>query len=221
MHLEGNMNRQETLIKEISQLNPNTLTEEDIIRVMCNYGLVHDTQWDVGEWNKFKVENWNIPGIYQTPGQIAPCISNLLKHEINSYLEIGIFQGGSYLLMSNFLKLKNPNVKCIGVDISKQYLPKEVEPFIRELHIGTSDDFKRQSFDLVFIDGEHSLEWAKRDWENVGQYAKIAMFHDIVQPTYPDLIKFWNQLKEGKTYKEYCYQTEEKPVQGIGLIFNK
>ena len=47
------------------------------------------------------------------------------------------------------------------------------------------------------------------------------MFHDIVQPTYPELIQYWNTLKEGKNYKEYLYQTEGLPVQGIGLLFNK
>ena len=215
------MNKQETLIKEISELDIQTLTEEDIIRVVCNYGLVHDVGCDYGEWTQYMVEGWHVSGIYQTPRQIAQCIKELLKHEINSYLEIGIFQGGSYLLMTNFLKLKNPNVKCIGVDISEQYLPQQVKPYIHNLHLGTSDDFKGQEFDLVFIDGEHSPEWAQRDWDNIGKSAKITMFHDIVQPTYPGLIQFWNTLKEGKEYKEYCYQTTGKNVQGIGLIFNK
>lgn len=214
------MNKQEQLIKDISKLNVATLTEGDIIKVICNYGLVYDPGCDYGEWNGCMVERWGIPGIYQTPKQIAECIMELLKHDIKTYLEIGIFHGGSYLLMTNFLKLKNPDVMCIGVDISEQYMPKEVKPYIKGYHIGTSDDFKGKEFDLVFIDGEHSRMWAERDWLNVGQYAKIAMFHDIVQPTYPDLIKFWNELKEGKTYKEYCYQTEGKSVQGIGLLFN-
>jgi hypothetical protein len=214
------MNKQEILIKEIAQLNINTLTEEDIIRVTCNYGLVYDPHWDCGEWDKYKVENWTIPGIYQTPRQIAECIMELLKYDINTYLEVGIFQGGSYLLITNFLKLKNPNIKCIGIDISREYMPKDVEPYIDNYTIGTSKDFSGQKFDLVFIDGDHSLKGALTDWLNVGQFAKIAMFHDIVQPTYPDLIYFWNCLKVHKQYKEYCYQTIGKDVQGIGLLFN-
>lgn len=214
------MNKQEKLITDIASLNTNTLTEEEIIKVICDYGLVNDPGWDVGEWNKYMMKDRNLPGIYQTPKQIAECILELFKHEINSYLEIGIFQGGSYLLMTNFLKLKNPNIKCTGVDISDQYMLAEVKPYLDNYVIGTSKDFKDQCFDLVFIDGDHSLQGATTDWENVGQYAKIAMFHDIVQPTYPSLIKYWNELKQGKIYKEYCYQTTGKDVQGIGLLFN-
>ena len=214
------MSKQEQLIKEISELNINTLTEEDIIGIVCRYGLVADPGWDCGKWTEYKVKDWYTPGIYQTPEQIAQCIMELLKYDINSYLEIGIYQGGSYLLMTNFLKLKNPNIICIGTDISEQFMNADVKPHLLGYHIGTSNYFKEMKFDLVFIDGDHTYKGAKTDWENVGRFAKMTMFHDIVQPSCPELIQFWNELKEGKNYKEYCYHTTGKPVQGIGLIFN-
>jgi hypothetical protein len=215
------MNKQEKLINEIAKLNINTLTEEDIIRITCDYGLVYDPEWDCGEQTKYKVEGWNIPGIYQTPEQIAPCIMELLRHDIKTYLEIGIFQGGSYLLITNFLKLKNPDITCIAVDISDKYMSAEVKPYISEYNIGTSNDFHNVKFDLVFIDGDHSYEGVKTDWLNVGRFAKIAMFHDIVDLTCLGVVQLWNEIKEGKIYKEYCYQLANKDRQGIGLLFNE
>jgi hypothetical protein len=214
------MNKEQKLIEDVSILDIATLTHEQITKIVCEYGLVYDTNIDYGEWQNYMVDKRTTNGIYQTPRQFAECIIEILKYNIDSYLEVGIFQGGSYLLMSNILKRKNPKCKCIGVDISDCYINQDMKNAIQGFTIGTSKNYKGVCFDLVFIDADHSYNSVKEDWENVGKYANIAMFHDVNDPSVPGVVQLWNEIKEGKQYKEFFYHSSNRRVHGIGLLFN-
>lgn len=213
------MQKIKILRDKISELNPNTITVQDIEDVICEFGLVHDKGCDYGEFQKYMLDKVIDLGVYQTPRQFAECIYDVLQLNIITYLEIGIFNGGSYLLMTEFLKLKNLR-KSIGVDVTSRFMLPQVRPELHDFRIGTSKDFEGKVFDLVFIDGDHTMKGISSDWENVGKYAKYVMVHDINQPTWPDVKVFWDKIKVGKTYKEYLYQTDNKPVHGIGLLQN-
>ena len=212
------ISKNKILIDNISKLN--SIKEADIIKLVCDYGLCPEARPSYGEWNNCIIKERSEEGMFQTPKQIADAILELLKYDINTYAEVGIFKGGTYLLMTNILKMKNPSLESIGIDISDRNLTPDIKKYIN-LHIGTSEDFKGKKYDLVFIDADHSYEGVYTDYQNLGQYANIVMFHDINDNRCPGVVKFWNEIKEGKKYKEFTYQTDGENVHGIGLLFNE
>ena len=208
------------LIDSINELNVNNIKDTDIIKMVCDYGLCVEDRDGYGEWNKYQIRSRSEEAMFQTPKQIADAVLELLKYDINTYAEIGVFKGGSHLLIKNILELKNKNLESVAIDIQDKHMTEDVKKYMN-LHIGTSEDFKGQKFDLVFIDGDHSYEGIATDYKNLGQHANIVMFHDINDSTCPGVVKFWNEIKEGKKYKEFTYQTNNQPIQGIGLLFNE
>ncbi len=192
------------------------------------FGIV---QWGPSVFGKdeiFKNPNQDMAGIYQTPDQISKALVYLSDFQINTYLEVGIFQGGNFLFMSEYLKRFNPHIRCIGIDPTViTFLNPEVRAVIEQevwmvIKPVTSDSVCGQEFDLVFIDAEHNTEWVNKDWENVGKFAKICCLHDIQETTCPDVIEFWNHLKQSKKkFAEFTDCTSELPTQGIGIIHNQ
>jgi len=189
----------------------------DLVRA---FGIV---QWGpdaFGDDEKFKNQSTDMAGMYQTPNQIAEALVYLSDYEIKTYIEIGVFQGGTFLFVSEYLRRFNPGIKCTGIDPT-DFLNPEIKEIIDSedwlrFASATSDEVAGQKFDLVFIDGDHENGWIEKDWNNIGQHAKICMIHDIQEATCPDVVEFWKKLKGKKI--EILDHTSKEPSQGIGII---
>lgn len=208
-------------------LDLNSLRNAEVVANLVRaFGIV---QWGppvFGNDEIFKNRFGDMAGIYQTPDQIAKALVYLSDFEINSYLEIGVFQGGNFLFVSEYLRRFNPDVQCLGIDPTG-YLNDEISAVIQKedwlsFSDMTSDGLIGEKFDLVFIDGEHTGEWVRKDWENVGHHAKICMIHDIQETTCPEVVAFWKELKQttSKGAIEFLDHTSLVPLQGIGIIHN-
>jgi len=192
------------------------------------FGIV---QWGpevFGKDEQFKNLFPYMAGIYQTPDQIAKALIYLSEFPINTYLEIGIFQGGNFLFVSEYLHRFNPGIRCIGIDPTAiSFMNDEIQSTIeKEVWITfkpiTSDLIQGQEFDVVFIDGDHTAEWINKDWNNVGKFAKLCIIHDIQETTCPACLEFWNELKKlKKKTVEFLDCTSSVPTQGIGIIHNQ
>ncbi len=198
---------------------------EVVANLVRAFGIVHWGAPVFGDDEPFKNPTPNMAGIYQTPNQIAKALVYLSDFKIESYLEVGVFQGGNFLFVSEYLKRFNPSIRCIGIDPTGYMNPEIMQIIEKEIWISfksiTSDYILGQEFDLVFIDGDHSAEWVNKDWNNVGSKAKICLIHDIQESSCPDIIAFWNKLKVKKKTVEFLDYSGKEPSQGIGIIHNE
>lgn len=164
-------------------------------------------------------------GLLQRPDQLAPALVFLSSHPITKYIEIGTFNATAGAFIVAYLNVFNKGMKAKTVDIwvrHNQEFEKELKKrFDIEFITGTSADVKGEASDLCFIDADHSYKAVTTDYENVGKYAKICMFHDIVdqfQYTRNDggSLRFWKELPKLEPDKTF-YEIIEGNVMGIGI----
>ena len=166
---------------------------------------------------------------WQYPNQFSKFLKQIASYkDINSYLEIGCRWGGTFIIISEILKARNNNVKLFANDlIERSYILNEYSK-VQQFEYIQKDSTKikyediNQSIDLVFIDGDHSYEAVKNDFNNCLNMfePKYAVFHDICSQACPGVVKFWNEVKNNYKYFEYTeqYSSVNGNFLGIGLL---
>jgi hypothetical protein len=198
-------------------------TKEQILNEILDIGLHIDCRGNLygKKYDKFVTKTG---GCWQLPEELAGLLYYLQDKNIQSFLNIGTFNGITFNYMADFFN-RTSTVNCLTID-PYDFNPKKNTKY-QYLNY-TSNDLKDQKFDLVFIDGHHSYNFVKDDYYNVGQYAKYTVFHDIEdkfilnQPGYGGGVpKFWNEIKT--TRKNLEFIDNEKPVKmmGIGLLYDE
>ena len=171
------------------------------------------------------------------PNQFSRYLADLSRERIESYLEIGFRHGGTFVITVEFLSRFHPVRQAIAVDpvasrSMEEYAASRDGVTVLQT-VSDSEEFKafvreHGPFDLVLIDGDHSEEGCRADFELVKDHARIVVFHDIVSHDVPGVGKVWADVKgeygERARLVEYADQYPElqragTPQFGLGVAY--
>ena len=167
-------------------------------------------------------------GVVQLPREFARYLLFLADHRPATYLEIGCFNGATASLATAYLQRFNPALQATTFDLWPGFFfyaeIQELLP-LRYVVPKTSFDYRdHPPFDAVFIDGDHSFDWAWADYQNVGRRAKVCAIHDVHCAPYIDLplcgvCGMWELIKNTELDADYIEIIEHptKRMMGIGI----
>jgi len=179
----------------------------------------------------------------QHPAELARFVELVRSEGVRSYLEIGSKFGGSFSAVTRAMPAGS---RAVSVDLpagSKHWAASKValQACVAELqksgydtHLiwgdSTSSDVVRQvtalgPFDLVLIDGGHTLPYVRSDWMHYGPLGRMVAFHDIAWSRGADWIGyqidvplFWNNIKEAYRHEEIKLDPTGQD-NGIGILW--
>lgn len=155
-------------------------------------------------------------GIEQNSRELSTFLSMILP--IDSVLEIGTgARGGLTRIFALF------GCRVTTIDIQAFETQTRI-PGVEYIVLGSPDEqhsFGR-AFDLVFIDGDHSYEAVKRDFNWYGRLSKIIAFHDIVEgrgETTEGAARFWREIAydASGSLRDNCYEAIEDGPDRVGI----
>ena len=198
----------------------------DTIRAV---GLVPIPDWEATYEGETDWLNSSQQGLIQLPREFARWLLLLAEHRPATYLEIGCFNGASAALAAAYLQRFNPAFRATTIDVWPAFVffheVRELVP-LRYVVSKTSFDFSGETFDAVFIDGDHSFEWAWADFQNTGRAAKVCALHDVNNAPYRDLAMggvcgVWEKIKRdesdlGVEFTE-IFAHPSREIMGIGV----
>lgn len=211
------LNKFEQFICDLDQVT----NQDDLCNAICKIGLFKDARGIYGTYNRFQVD---IGGVWQDPNELATFLwksRNDFKN-VQSYLDIGTFNGYTFFVIMSFLKkFVASDIKCKTIDPMNMMHDLSIVPYILPYYeCCTTDDIalRKERYDLVFIDGCHEAPWPMRDFDNCKNLADIVFFHDIVDKWCPAVRETFENISCVYDTKQYV-QSHDKSTFGIGVVF--
>ncbi len=217
-------------IQRILDARPYELKSADwVADVIRSVGLVPIPEAERTYARESDHMNSSEQGVIQLPMEFAKYLVLLGERRLASYLEVGTFNGATACLAAAYLKRFSPRLRVITIDVYPHFVfareARELLPWLEYRVPKTSFDYTHQEpFEAVFIDGDHSFEWAWADYQNVGRQAQICAFHDVNNAPYRDLKlggvpAVWELVKESEKDADFheIFEHPSEDLMGIGV----
>jgi predicted O-methyltransferase YrrM len=176
--------------------------------------------------------------VTQSREEIVSLLELLRREAPRVVLEIGLDQGGTLFLWTRVAAddahLISIDVRPLGVLGQRSAFAVARRGFARagqridlimpaDSHSEATRDriqtmLDGRVVDFLFVDGDHSYEGVKRDFELYSPLVReggIVAFHDVATPAEPHVVRFWNEFRQEHTVTEYTARTGEP--YGIGI----
>jgi predicted O-methyltransferase YrrM len=178
----------------------------------------------------------------QVKSEIMALCEIVKKADPKVIVEIGTACGGTLFLYSNIIKAKRivsidlPGGKFGGgyaywrVPLYKSFAGKNTIQLLRgdshsqETVSKLQEALKGDKIDFLFIDGDHTYEGVKRDFEIYSPLVKkggLVVFHDVAHhdPASGCFVdQFWNEIKQKYPHKDII-ENKDQGWAGIGVLF--
>lgn len=168
--------------------------------------------------NEAGVNNGNHFGAYeggielqQIPEEYVEYLTFLRNKKFNSYMNVGIGNCGSFMTE---VYIQEGLKRAVAVDNTSygqftnmerinerfQWIRDNTELSLDFYNMDSIDYYKNnnEKFDIIFIDGDHSYEGVKLDYENcllILNDGGYIVLHDINSIACPGVIRLWNEIK--------------------------
>jgi len=182
----------------------------------------------------------------QDKTEIAELLRIVASRKPGTVIEIGTFNGGTLFLLAHVIA---DDATIISIDLPRGKFgggyPECKVPLIQsfklpgqKMHLIRSDSHNPETLsnimgllgekkiDLLFIDGDHSYEGVKRDFEMYRRFVSpggIIALHDVA--AHPvvrvcEVYKFWHELRESDLRTVEIITDKSQGWAGIGLVYN-
>jgi len=150
------------------------------------------------------------------------------KEGVKRYLEIGARWGDSMHAVGSAMP-KGSEIVVVDIQAITPHLAAQTKAAndlrrkgrVVTLIKGNSRDretIERAAFfapyDLILIDGDHSLKGVTADWNNYGAMGRMVAFHDIIAERW-QVKPLWDEIKLRHRHVEFVADS----AMGIGVIF--
>lgn len=179
-------------------------------------------------------------GPVQLMEELVPLLQDVRTLNPQAVLEIGTHRGGTLYLWT---RLAQPTAILISIDLPRGrfgggYSPFRIPLYRRfardrqKLYLLRADSHASSTLaetkrllaghpvDLLFIDGDHTYEGVKKDWEMYSPLVRpdgLIVFHDVAGDYAETHARsFWEGLKANYPHKEYIAHPGGK--YGIGVL---
>lgn len=170
-------------------------------------------------------------GMIQYPSEFVDFLLIAGQSRPTTIAEVGVAHGcSSYFAAAYFFAL-NPESTYTMIDIADTLIDfdyyETILPLAKAIP-SVSTAFAGQSFDLVFIDADHSYRGVRQDYQSIGRHAKICAFHDIKATRFETeeggITQFWDELKERVRDTHLVYEiahSRKANWMGIGVVIDE
>lgn len=238
-HFEAIIDFVDLAIKLISELRPEQcfqasyLESEFIPKLGLNNESLNEQPAELSQHFGLGLHLW------QYPIQLSKFLVWLSYNaqSVRRYMEIGSRWGGTFILISEWLKkIGSPLQLSIAVDpideppFIRRYREKANMPVFYLQSLSTTADFVEyinvSRPDFVFVDGDHSMRGVMNDHLLVRKFSDIIVHHDVFSQSCPDTTLFWQYIKNAEeSFQSYEFIDQYPSVKGrflgIGALKRK